>query len=586
MERIAEQAVTREAVVRALRRIAALLELRGESAYRVRAYETAASRLAQVEGDLHAMAREGRLEALPGIGPRLAARVSEFITTGRSAYLEELERDLPPGILDLVRVPGLGPKKAIALWQALGVGDLEGLRAAVASGAVGKVPGFGPKAEEKLREALASHRDEPDAGPSKRLLGEALLALEAIAESLRQRGATHAEVAGDVRRACEEVVDPVVVAASPSPSELLDDAATLPGVVKVIPSADDPLAVRAQLFEPELTVELRVVEPAAFGAALLEGTGALSHVAHLQALAEARGLTLAGDGLFKGTRRLSASADEAAIYRALDLPFIPPELRDREAPEADAPFDDLLTLADVKGLVHSHSTWSDGKAELEEMARAAKARGFAWMTVTEHSQTASYAGGLKPDDLRRQWEEIDRLNEELKPFRLLKGIESDILRDGSLDYPEEILARFEVVIGSIHNRYGLDEDETTERLVRALHNPWLSILGHTTGRLLQRRPPVPVRMDEVLAAAAENGVAVELNGSPHRLDLSAEHARMAMQRGVKLVVSADSHSVREIGNVRYAVLTARRAGVRRQRVLNTRSASQFLAELARAAARR
>ncbi len=580
---MSEHAITREVVVRVLREIAALLELRGESAYRIRAYETAAQRMAQVDGDLHRMAREGRLEALPGIGPKLAARVTELLETGRSAYLEELRRDLPPGILDLVRVPGLGPKKAIALWEAIGVGDLEGLRAAVERGAVGKVPGFGPKAEAKLREALATHRDEPETGEQKRLLGESLVALEAIAASLRERGATHAEVAGDVRRACEEVMDAVLVAAAADPQSLLEDAATLPGVVKVTANTNhnDDLSVRARLFEPDLTLDLRIVDPSSFGAALLDGTGSAAHVAHLRARAEARGLTLTSDGLYREAKRLPESADERALYRALGLPFIPPELRDRETPEADAPFDDLLAMEDVKGLVHSHSTWSDGKAELAEMARAARARGFTWMTVTEHSQTASYAGGLKPDDLKRQWEEIDRLNEELRPFRLLKGIESDILRDGALDYPEEILEQFEVVVGSIHNRYGLDEAETTARLLRALQNPWISILGHTTGRLIQRRPPVAVRMDEVLSAAAEYGVTVEINGSPHRLDLSADHAALALKKGVKLVVSADSHSVREIDNVRYAVLTARRAGVRRSQVLNTLGASQFLAGLAR-----
>jgi DNA polymerase (family 10) len=565
--------------VRALREIAVLLELRGESAYRIRAYETAASRIAQVEGDLGAMVREGRLEALPGIGPKLAARVAELVTTGRSSYLEELKGGFPPGISELVRVPGLGAKRAVALWEAIGVGDLKSLRRAVADGSVQHVPGFGPRAEAKLKDALAQLESQPPGTEQKRLLGETLIALEELALALTSAGAARAEVAGDVRRACEEVSDAVIVAAAKEPAAVLDAVGERATVAKVASRQDD--RVRARLFHPDLVVEVRAVKPGAFGAMLLDGTGSASHVAHLRALAESRGLSLTAHGLHRGGKRV-AGEDEAGLYAALGLPFIPPELRDREVAEAGAPFDDLLDERDVKGLVHSHSTWSDGKATLEEMAQAAKARGYLWMTVTDHSQTASYAGGLKEADLQRQWEEIARLNEQLRPFRLLRGVESDILREGGLDYPDSVLRQFDVVVGSIHNRYGLDERQTTDRVLRALAHPSLSILGHPTGRLLQRRPPVALRMDEVLAAAAEHGVAVELNGSPHRLDLSAAHAELAVRRDVKLVVSADSHSVREIGNVRYAVLTARRAGVRRGAVLNTGDAEQFLASLARA----
>ncbi len=586
-------------MVRALRQIAVLLELRGESAYRIRAYETAASRIAQVEGDLHAMAREGRLESLPGIGPKLAARVVELLETGSSQYLEDLQGAFPPGITELVRVPGLGAKRAVQLWEALGVGDVAALKDAVERRAVREVPGFGVKAEAKLEEALQAFRvhGAPEPGSRQWLLGPTLVALEELAGQLTARGALRAEVAGDVRRACEEVREPVLVAAAEDPWALLEDVGTLPSVAKVSASAkaesdaaphaaaessDEAPRLRARLFHDDLIVEVRAVPKASFGAAWLDATGSLAHVAHLRARAEAKGLMLTGEGLSRGALRIGGEEEEA-LYRALDLPFIPPELRDRDASEleGEGPFEELLREEDVQGLVHSHSTWSDGKATLEEMATAAKARGFKWMTVTEHSQTASYAGGLKPDELKQQWEEIDALNEKLRPFRLLKGIESDILKDGALDYPDGVLRELDVVVGSIHNRYGLDERQTTDRLLKALSHPLLSILGHTTGRLLQRRPPVALKMDEVLAAAAEHGVTVELNGSPHRLDLSAAHARLAVAKGVKLVVSADAHSTREIGNVRYAVLTARRAGVRRSQVLNTQGAAAFLRGLAR-----
>ncbi|HYX90747.1 MAG TPA: PHP domain-containing protein, partial [Myxococcaceae bacterium] len=329
-------------------------------------------------------------------------------------------------------------------------------------------------------------------------------------------------------------------------------------------------------------LDVRVASDEEYTAALVHSTGSAGHFARLREIAERRGLALSEHGLFRSGERIPAQ-EEQELYQQLGLAWIPPELREDtgeiEAASAQHLPADLLEPRDVLGVVHSHSVWSDGSATLAQMARAARALGFRYLTVTEHSQTAAYAGGLTVDKLKRLWEEIDALNEQFGDFRLLKGIETDILQDGRLDYADDVLEQFEVVIGSIHSRHNMDERQMTDRILRAFEDPHFHILGHATGRLLQRRPPYALKMDEILDAAAERGVAIEVNGNPNRLDLKSEYVRKAVERGVKLVVSTDSHSTREIENFRYAVLTARRGWAKRGDVLNTLDAGAFAAAL-------
>jgi DNA polymerase (family 10) len=404
---------------------------------------------------------------------------------------------------------------------------------------------------------------------------EALLAHLMATRSIR-RGA----VAGDVRRACEEVDAPELIVSADSIEPVQAALASSPLLGRVIERDSRTRTVRLQ--DRDVLLDVRVVPEDEYAAALVHSTGSAAHVARLQALAERQGLALSERGLFHDSERIP-TPDEQALYEQLGLPWVPPELRE-DAGEIDAASDhrlpeDLLDHRDVLGVVHSHSVWSDGSATLAQMARAARTLGYRYLTVTEHSQTAAYAGGLTVDKLKRLWAEVDALNEELGDFRLLKGIETDILEDGRLDYSDDVLEKFEVVIGSIHSRHNMDERQMTDRILRAFENPHLHILGHATGRLLQRRPPYGLKIDEIIEAAALRGVAIEVNGNPNRLDLKSEYVRKAVDRGVKLVVGPDSHSTREIENVRYAVLTARRGWAKRSDVLNTLDAVAFAATL-------
>jgi DNA polymerase (family 10) len=330
-------------------------------------------------------------------------------------------------------------------------------------------------------------------------------------------------------------------------------------------------------------VDLRVLPDEDFATALHHFTGSKAHHVRLRGLAHERGLKISEWGVHDAQGTKLHVPDEAALYRLLGMQYIPPELRE-DTGEIEAALEgrlpeDLVTLEDIQGAVHAHSTWSDGKNSLEEMARAAQALGLKYLTVTEHSQAAIYAGGLKEDDLRRQWEEIDRVNDTVRGVRLLKGIEVDILESGALDYSDGILERLEVVIGSVHVRHGMDEDQMTRRLLQAFDNPHLHILGHPTGRLIQSRDPYPLRMEAVLDKAAERGVVVEVNGKPERLDLKTEHVRQAMQRGVKLVVSCDAHKASDLSNLAFAVATARRGWARRGAILNALPADRFVSTL-------
>jgi DNA polymerase (family 10) len=572
--------LNRDAVIRVLREIAALLRARGESEFRARAYETAATRIAQVQGDLPEMIRRGTLREIPGIGEGLAATITELVTTGRSSVHESLREGYPPGIGELLQIPGLGSKKALALWKTLGIGDVDALEQACLDGRVRAVRGFGDKTEQKILEGIAEYRRVPET-PDRRRLGDVLPGAEALLDHLvAARSVARGAVAGDARRACEEVDSVELVLSADSIATVDSGLARSPLVTRVAEREDGRRTVR--LHERDVVLDVRAVADDEYAAALVHSTGAAAHVARLRALAERQGLSLSEHGLFRGSERLP-TPEEHDLYAALGLPWIPPELRE-DAGEIDAAVaqrlpHDFLDEREVRGIVHSHSTWSDGAATLEQMAKAARSLGFRYLTVTDHSQTAGYAGGLTVDDLKRQWKEIDALNAELGDFRLLKGIETDILQDGRLDYPEDILDQFEVVIGSIHSRHNMDERQMTDRILRAFEDPHLHILGHATGRLLQRRPPYALRMNEILDAAARRGGAIEVNGNPHRLDLKSEYVRQALERGVKLVVSPDSHSTRELGHVRYAVLTARRGWARRGDVLNTLDADAFTAAL-------
>jgi DNA polymerase (family 10) len=569
--------VEKAQVVRALRDIALLLQLKGENAFRCRAYEIAADRIAGLSEDLATLVAEDRLRELPGIGEALADKIRELVTSGRLQFLESLRAEFPPGILDLLKIPDLGPRKAAALWRQLGVGDIPSLEAACREGKVSTLKGFGPKSQEKMLAAIELFRRST----GRYRLGDVIPVAEELLGWVRSLpGVGRADIGGSVRRFRETVSDVDLIAAAAEPTAVLQRFASYPGASKPLGMGESKCSIR--LLPNDLQADLRVLPNEDYATALHHFTGSKPHHIRLRGLAQDRGLKISEWGVLRGDEKIPV-ADEEGLYQLLGMQYVPPELRE-DTGEVEAALQgtlptDLVSVQDILGIVHSHSTWSDGRNSLKEMALAAQAAGLSYLTVTEHSQSAAYAGGLRVDDLKRQWDEIDRLNEELSGFKLLKGSEVDILETGALDFPDDVLERLDVVIGSIHIRHQLNEREMTDRVLNAFDNPFLNILGHPTGRLIGIRDPYPLRMEEILERAAERGVVMEVNGNPRRLDLSAVHVRMARERGAKLVLSVDAHSISELAHIRYSVGTARKGWTRRGDVLNTLPAAQFAAAL-------
>ncbi|HZM49291.1 MAG TPA: PHP domain-containing protein [Vicinamibacteria bacterium] len=561
----------RFSVARALREIASLMQVEGANPFKVRAYERGARALEGMPEDLGTLVREGRLTSVPGIGSALAATITELFQTGRSPQLDRLREKLPPGVIELGQV--LSVSKIGALHRALGISSLADLEAAARAGRLRDVKGFGVKTEQKILadiEALHTRGTET-------LLHEATREGEALLAHLRASPAVaRAEIAGALRRRRETIDRLVAVAAAEKgkTEDALDHAARYPASVTVL----ERDAARIVMRLPDgLNAEVHVPPPPRFATAWHRLTGSEGHLAKLAVVAEARGLQMDEDGLTRGGRRVSVK-DEADIYRELELPFIEPELREDEG-EVEAAVTgtlptDLLRVEDVQGLVHCHTHYSDGKNSVEEMARGADALGMKYMTITDHSPTAFYANGLPLDRLKRQWEDIAKAQEKVK-VRLLRGTESDILADGSLDYPDEVLGQLDVIVASVHNRHKMDADQMTRRIVAAMRRPQFKIWGHALGRYVLTRPPFAVHMEKILDAVAESRAAIEINGDPHRLDMEPRWVRMARTRSIPFVISTDAHSVNALRNVRWGVDMARRGWLTKAEVLNTRGVDEF-----------
>ena len=532
----------------------------------------------QLPDDLEKLVREKRLTEIDGIGEAIGLKIEEFLATGKIAALEKLRAEFPAGVLDLWRLPGLGPKKLKALLD-LGIQDRDSLRVACLEGRVRGLPGFGEKTEKRLLELVEA------GGPSPReqtLLLEALTEADALLEHLRRSPAVlRAEAAGSLRRRRETVSDLDLVVASAAPAEVMAHFATYPAAQRVESAGSTKSSLR---LGSGLQIDLRVLPEVDFATALHHFTGSKAHHERLRGLAREHGFTLSEWGLFRLEGPQAGSkvpiAAEAEIYAALGLPFIPPELREDqgeiEAALAGDRFEDLIAMGDLQGGCHSHTVASDGRATLQEMAWAADALGLRYLTVTDHSPNSTIANGLSVDRLKAQSEEIARVQGQVK-VKLLRGVEVDILRDGALDHPDAVLAELDVIIASVHQRYQLDEDATTRRLVAALRHPLFKIWGHPLGRRLLERDPLACRVEEVLDAAAESRVAIEINGDPHRLDLAPRWIREARKRGLKFVISSDAHGVEALINAaRFGVPLARRGGVRRGEVLNVLGTEEFV----------
>jgi DNA polymerase (family 10) len=563
----------RLAIARLLREIGLLLEVQGGNRFKARAYERGARALEALTADLDALLAQDRLTEIPGIGPALAATIREVHRTGRSTQLERLRAVLPPGVLELSQVPGLSLPRIAALHQALGITSLSELRAAVEAERVRGVRGFGPKTEAQL---LAGLR-QLEARGEQTLLHRAMAEGERLLAHARSgAGVVHAELAGALRRRVETVDRLVVAVSTVEPARALDHVARYPPAFA--PLARTMTSVTFRIANGQL-VEAETAAPSAFPGLLHALTGSEAHRARLGERARERGLVLDRVGLVraKDGRRPSIET-EADLYQHLELPYLPPEARE-EGIDLDTAAarcgTGLIQESDIQGMVHCHTVYSDGADTVEVMARAAQAMGMRYITITDHSPTASYAGGLSLDRLRRQWDEIARVQEMMKGLTILRGTESDILRDGRLDYPDEVLEQLDIVIVSVHNRHRMDEVQMTGRLVRALRQPIFKVWGHALGRYVMRRPPIACRMEEVLDAAAESRVAIEVNGNPHRLDMEPRWQREAVRRGLRFVVSTDAHSTAELRHLRYGIAMARRGLLTAGDVLNTLSVGAF-----------
>ncbi len=566
--------IRNQEVAALLERIAELLEAKGESPYRIGAYRNAARRIAGLPEDIQQVWQAGRLRGIPGVGESIAAKIDEYLRTGRLQYLDELSREVAPGLADLLVVPGLGPRRAQLLHARLGITSVAQLVAAAQAHRLCGLPGFGEKMEANLlREALRLTQR------TRRLpLGVALPVAEEVAGLLREHPAVQRiEPAGSIRRRCETIGDIDLLVASAQPDQVIAAFATLPITREVLSQGTTRASI---LTAANLQVDLRVIAPEVYGAALQYFTGSKEHNIALREFAIRKGYKLSEYGLFdeRSGRRL-ASATEEEVYHALGLPWIPPELRENRG-EIEAALAGrlprLITEQDLLGDLHAHSTWSDGTDSLEAMAEAARARGYAYLGITEHSRGLGIARGLTPERVRELHRDIEALNARMHPFRILHGAEVNIRRDGRLDYPDELLRSLDFVVVAVHSAFDLPEDMMTARIRSALRNLNTTILAHPHGRLLGKREPYAVDMEAIIRAARTSGVALEINGQPDRLDLNDIWARRAKEAGALLAIGTDAHSVHQLDYVRYAIAVARRAWVEPQDVLNTRPLEELL----------
>jgi DNA polymerase (family 10) len=559
-----------------LSQIAAHLELRGESTFKSRAYEQAAKAIVTLDtDDLAPLLRSGELAATRGLGPATLSVVRDLIDTGESSYLEQLRATTPPGLLELLRVPGLSTDKIHKLHESLGIDSVESLEAAALDGRIAKLPRYGLKTAEKILKGISFLRAS----------GSQQLYMHAVVEGARlvamveaHPDVISAELAGSLRRRRETAGDVDVVAACRSnPADVASSFARAPGV-RVVHGAGTPSV--SIVYADGARLDLHCVMPDAFGIALWRATGSPEHVGDVSALLAERGFTLDGDRLLDERHAVVPISDEPTLYAHAGLAFVPPELREGRG-ELDAAAEGrvpaLLDLADIRGVLHCHSTWSDGKASIAEMADAARERGWSYIGISDHSQAAFYAGGLSRDRVLAQHDEIDELNATRSDVRVLKGVEADILADGALDYDDALLDQFDYVIGSVHARFSMDKAKMTSRMLRALDDPHLTILGHPTGRLLLSREPYPLDLDAVLEKAGAVGVAVELNVDPHRLDLDWRYIPKAVAAGAKIEIGPDAHSPKGLDYMTNGIGIARKGGLVARDVLNAQSADDVLA---------
>jgi DNA polymerase (family 10) len=559
-----------------------LLELKGENVYKISAYRKAADTISAATEDISTLWKENRLKELAGVGQAISTKLDEILRTGSLGFLERLEEEIPPDLVSLLALPGVGAKTAMLLYQKLGIKGVAELEQAVRAGQVATIPGMGQKKEAALLKAIETSRSLNN---KEVLLGVALPCARQLMLDLQQAYSPlkSVQLTGPLRRGRETVDLIDLVATSEEPTELLDAFGALPSIAKIQKRNDYKLIAT---LKNGLPVQLLSVYPEQLATTLVLSSSSDGFRSQLRDLAYKRGYELSLGGFIKGEEVWPASS-EAEVFRYLGLPEIPPELREsqdeiKKALEGTLAID-LVTDYDLQGDLHTHSVWSDGQNSVEEMARTAAQHGYHYMLMSDHSKGLGMVGGLTEERLKEQQLEIARVNEVLAKegfnFQLLSGAEVEIKADGSLDFSDEVLASMDIVVASLHSSLRQAHSKITERLLRAMHNSHVDIIAHPTGRLINSREPADLNILKVMVAARETGTVLEINAGPDRLDLKTEHVKMALEEQVKLVISSDSHNTKSFANIEYGVLTARRGGCRASDILNTLPLAELLRNL-------
>ncbi|MFN8471941.1 MAG: DNA polymerase/3'-5' exonuclease PolX [Anaerolineae bacterium] len=567
--------MTNAEVAQMFNTISDLLEIKGEDRYRTQAYRRAAQGVADYPGSVEALWKEGKLEDIPGVGKTLATKIDELLRTGTLDFYERLRAEVPPSLIEVLRVPGVGPKRAHILWKELGITNLAELETAAESGKLATLPGWGEKTAQNVLKGIKQARSLDD----RVMLANALPIATSLVDALLQApGVLAADMAGSLRRRKETVGDIDILCAAHDTAPIVAYFTKLPQAEKVVSAGESKATIR---LHNGLTADLMVLPPESWGSLLQHFTGSKEHNIQLRSLAVADGLHISEYGITRNDK-LTRYADEREVYAALGMDWIPPELREGsgEIQAARAhKLPRLIELSDVRGDLQMHTTWSDGNSSVETMARAAMAQGWEWIAITDHSRGMGMTHGLDPEKAQQQAEEIDAANRLLAPFRIFKSVELEIMPDGSMALPDDVLAEFDVVVAAAHIGQRGEKEALTRRYLNAIYNPHVDIIAHPFGRLIGRRPPMDLDFEAIVAACVETRTALEINGQPDRLDLDAPNARYAREQGVMLTLATDSHTPTGFSAMQYAVYQARRAWVQAADVLNTKSLAEFEAWL-------
>jgi DNA polymerase (family X) len=577
---VAAVGISNMSIADTMQQIAAMLELKGENRFKIQSYRRAADTLLNMPEDIRDVWRAGGLEDLPNIGEAIATKIDELLRTGSLKFYDRLRAEIPPGVLELTAVPDIGPKTAMTLYRALGVTTLDDLAQALTEGRLREVPGFGSKSEEKLRVSLAAAQRR--AADSRVLLAVARPLARQIIGLLRETGVPlqHLEAVGSLRRGRTTIGDMDILCTSPEPQRVIDAFVKLPILDSVISHGDNKSSARLR---NGMRVDLMVLPAEHYGTLLHHFTGSREHNIQLRDRALNRGLKLNEYGFDRpdGSRLLCATEEE--VFATLGLDYIPPELREGAGEIETAAvhrLPTLVTVADIKGDLHVHSKWSDGQSTIEEMARAAQARGYEYMAITDHSQSLTIARGMTVEQIRAQAAEVAEVNRKLAPFRVLHGVELEIKTDGTLDYPDDVLAELDIVVAAAHQGLRHAPEAVTERVLAACRNPHVDIIAHPTGRILNSREPSGLDVAALIEVAQSTGTALEINGSPERLDLNEIYTRRAVESDVLLAVDTDSHHPDGFTNIEYGITVARRGWAEAKNIITTWPLDRLLGWLA------